>query len=462
MAQQRANISVLAALAADLIFKLQQDPEAEYPGWCSTTNAELGSMFGVSPRSAARLLAELTQTSLIETNGQSNDRRCLRTTAKYFRSFVIDNMSAADSAVPNLHGTLIESDSAAPIWQGTPIEANPAVPNLHGTMADEDSAVPIWQGVNPETTDPQNPETLSDKGLEVPAVPIWQGTTENRCCADSTLVESNIIITIEEDSKNNNIISEKTKKKSAATAKFPDGFFAQCRTRYEVWREVNGWQPEYFTAKEIGSLRNLINAVSHSIRTIDAAGSPCPTDFEEVYTAFDAFFSAMPQRILQQPIGLAQLYSRYNEILNEQHYCTQLYSPQIEAVIEAFKGETKSLSPDYLATDTERKAVLDLHRLFTASAAAKTPNNPNPTQEQLTKWSSILFRKIATLEWWATRTGSIAFVVKNYNNIATAIAEAGKPATSPAIPAVKGKIVPHYGTEIGWSNPKAAAIFNGN
>ena len=320
-------------------------------------------------------------------------------------------------------------------------------------------------GTLPKDNNVNDAKILYSKELDASTVPNLHGRNQNTNFADSTLVESNNNNTIVDNKEEDKILCAKTKKKSeTGFGKFPDGFFARCRTRYEVWREVNGLQPEYFSPKEIGSLRNLINAVAYGIRTLDADGKPMATNYEDVYNAFDTFLATMPARYLQASptITIARLYSSYNDITAAHAQHTVLYSPSVEAVVQAFTIATQ-LQSDYIATHAERVAAVELMQLLKASAGQKNPAAPVATDEQLVKWAANLFRKIATLEWWAQRTGSIGFVVKNYNSLAKAISAASL-SKSPAHPTAlaSGKIIAAYGTEISWKNPRAAALFNIN
>ena len=427
LAQKRAGVTVLAALLADLIFQLQQNPEAETTGWCSAKDQHLAESLSIAKNTARGLISELIDAGLLQTNGLKNQKRLLRTTSLYFSEFIC--LSPA-------HQNLVSATD----------KTTPAHQNLVSVTDETASAHQNLVSVTDETA--QNFEN----------------------CANNTLISTNNSILIKEEDSNTNVknksknLCAKTKKKSDGAAqqpssKFPDGFFARCRTRYEVWRQVNGWQEEYFNAREVGNLRNLINAVAYGIRTLDAAGNPMPANYEEVYNAFDAFFASIPARLLVQPLSISQLYGRYNEIINEQAIYARLHTSLVNEVVAEFRKKITSLPTDYIDTQAERHAVLQLTELLTASARTKNPACPTPTDAQLLTWCINLFSKINKLDWWSTRTGSIAFVVKNYNSIVTAIKQAANPAPTPAPKPNSGKIVPEHGTVVSWKNPAAAAIF---
>ncbi len=366
------------------------------------------------------------------------------------------------SATQNLPSDLKEDVSATQNLPSDLKEDVSATQNLPSDLKEDVSATQnLPSDLKEDVSATQNlPSDLKEDVSATQNLPSEQKNQENFANSSSSiLVLDSYTNKILKEEEKNKILSEKNKKNSAEkkspAGKYPEGFFSKCRTRYEVWREVNGWQPEYFTAKELGNLRNLINALAHSIREIDSEGTPSPTNYDEVYIAFDSFFGNMPNRIMQQPISLSMLYSRYNEIMGEQHLTGKLYSPEIEAVIASFRTENKSLHQDYIATDAERKAVIELQKLLTASAKSKNPTT-NPSTEQLQKWSTNLFAKINNLEWWGSKVGSIASIVKNYNNIAKAIQEANNPTITKSGKTEKEPAF--YRTVSGWKNP-AAALF---
>ncbi|PSJ71830.1 hypothetical protein C7N43_37380 [Sphingobacteriales bacterium UPWRP_1] len=433
LAQKRAGITVLAALLADLIFQLQQNPDAETHGWCCTKDQYFAEALGIAKNTARGLISELIDAGLLQTNGLKNQKRLLRTTSLYFSQFI-----CLSPAHQNLVSVTEETASAHQNLVSATDETASAHQNLVSATVKNAKKI-------------QNRGNNTSISIEYSNSNILKEEEELQSTSSSKLNSSNI--------------SAKTKKKSAGGAaahgsKYPDGFFARCRTRYEVLREVNGWNEEYyFNAREVGNLRNLINAVAYGIRSLDATGTPMPVNYDEVYHALDEFFACIPARLLQQPMSIAQLYSSYNDIISEQAGNSRLNSPLTEGILAAFRQKITSLPAEYVATPAERRAALQLADLLTTSARTKDPACPTPTSAQLLNWCDKIFGKLNQLTWWSKHTGSIAFVVKNYNSIVAAIKQASTPAPTPTAKPNSGKIVPEHGTAISWKNPGAAAIF---
>jgi len=387
---EKAGISVISGLIADYVFQLQ---DTEKDGWCKATNKVFADLTKICTRQVVRSINDLLDKNLLDKNG-INQNRGLRTTDLYRDLFCLAvTLSHSEPpetlpAVTLSHSDLVETDFAVTLSHSETSETIPAVTLSHSDLFEPDLAVTLSHSEPPENLPAvtQSHSELVKNDFAVTLSHSEQKNQENFANSSSSiLVLDSYTNKILKEEEKNKILSEKTKKNSAEkkspAGKYPEGFFSKCKTRYEVWREVNGWQPEYFTAKELGNLRNLINALAFSIREIDSEGTPSPTNYDEVYIAFDAFFGNMPSRIMQQPISLSMLYSRYNEIMGEQHLTGKLYSPEIEAVIASFRKENKSLPQDYVSTDAERKAVIELQKLLTASAKSKNPTtNPSPEQ----------------------------------------------------------------------------------
>ncbi len=70
---------------ASAIYHLSNNPESIAPGWCYSSRQKIADYFGISKRTVQRLLSELIEKKLIETNKETY---FLRTTQIWYDEFV--------------------------------------------------------------------------------------------------------------------------------------------------------------------------------------------------------------------------------------------------------------------------------------------------------------------------------------------------------------------------------------
>ena len=369
---------------------------ADDTGWSDISNQEIKQVLGIEKTKVVSLMRDLDSRKMLSSNGFSNQKRRLTVTEYGFSAIRIS----------------VSTDETA--------EAANRI-----TVSTDEKTAKIAENL-PEIT-----LVISDKNIV---------SKEDNT---STILD-------------NNTYNSAKKEKKKNVNKYPDGFFAKCRGRYEEWRKTNSLPDEYFAAKEVGSLRNLLNALKFTT-TPRIAGTPdgeLPTDYEALYDAFSGFLDKMPTRYIESGANIAMLYSSYNTIVAMQNAEIALQDKNVEAVVAAFRTRIKSLPTDYIATETEKKAAKELMNLLQASAKQKTPGAETPSNEKLAAWAQLMFERINNLDWWGQRTSTIAFVVRNYNAITQALSTA-----STLLPKNSKKQPAAYGTNIDWKNPRAAEIF---